>query len=224
LSTAKIRGKKNSYPFVIRFSGFTRLSDGICADNATRFCVASKGLGFIIPSNRKGPMKLVFIDESGYARNWQEEIKEQPFYVIAGICIDARHYRTACQELLFDIDVCVGNLRLDTPLGQGSEVKAKHVAKASGRWHRERAKADQLRDLMLSFPKTCHHGVGFVVVFDLARHLEKYGPVAQSPVHLGMKYLFERLEHYGRSAKSDAYCIYDHDTRRTMTFMRKRCA
>jgi hypothetical protein len=35
---------KHCYPFVIRFSDFTHLSDGICADNSEHFCPSGSGM------------------------------------------------------------------------------------------------------------------------------------------------------------------------------------
>jgi hypothetical protein len=87
------------------------------------------------------------------------------------------------------------------PLGQGSEIKAKHVAKGVG-WWKNNEKRNNFRDLMLSFP-TDTAGAGFAVVVDKKRHLKKYSDKAQNPVALGMTYLFERAEYHCRDNNSD---------------------
>jgi hypothetical protein len=67
--------------------------------------------------------------------------------------------------------------------------------------------------MMLSFPLN-HNGTGFVVVVDKERHRRQYAS-PQNPPELAMQFLFERLQWHLVKISSHAYCIYDHDKRRT---------
>jgi hypothetical protein len=158
-------------------------------------------------------MKLAFIDESGYSRNWIAEIDEQPFCVLSAVCVDAATYPRACTEIRQQFEAL--NLpRFGHPLGKGGEIKARDVARGGGWWQEHDHERNRVRDLMVSFPAR-YNGVGIVVVIDKKRHLDRYGQRSENPVTLSLKYLFERLEWYLRSNNSEAYCVYDHDERRT---------
>jgi hypothetical protein len=158
------------------------------------------------------PMKLLFVDESGFSPNWTRDIEDQPFYVVAGICIDAELYPKACRDLRCKVGL-LDLSGLEFPLGQGSEIKARDVARGTGWWANNNVKRNQFRNLMLGFPQT-NSGVAFVVVIDKARHRNQYA-YPQDPVALGMGYLFERVEWYLRKVNSEGFCVYDHDRRRT---------
>jgi hypothetical protein len=159
-----------------------------------------------------GFMKLLYIDESGFSPAWTRDIEQQPFYVVAAICIDAELYPKACRDLRHEVDSL--NLQgLEFPLGQGSEIKARDVARGAGWWANNDAERNQFRNMMLSFPSQ-NRGVAFVVVIDKARHRDQYAR-PKDPVALGMGFLFERAEWYLREVDSEAFCVYDHDKRRT---------
>ena len=67
---------------------------------------------------------MLFIDESGFSRNWTQDIAQQPFYVLAGVCIDASEYAAACDDLRTKVE-CLNLPGLEFRLGQGSEIKAR---------------------------------------------------------------------------------------------------
>jgi hypothetical protein len=80
-----------------------------------------------------------------------QNIEQQPFYVLAGVCIDANKYAAACD----DIRTKVARLNLpglEFPLGQGSEIKARELANRSGWWRNNERERTRVRDLMLGFP------------------------------------------------------------------------
>lgn len=76
-------------------------------------------------------MKLLFIDESGYSPNWTADIAHQPLYVLSAVCIDASLYPRMCDELRCDTAL-MGLPALAHPLGTGSEIKARAVARGEG--------------------------------------------------------------------------------------------
>ena len=53
---------KDCYPFVIRFSGFTRLSDSTCADNAEHF--------FFAHLVNRSQFRLPLVNRSTKRANW----------------------------------------------------------------------------------------------------------------------------------------------------------
>jgi hypothetical protein len=61
--------------------------------------------------------------------------------------IEASRYRRACRKLRTDFESTVGYPDLNFPLGQGSEIKAKHVAKGVG-WWKNNEKRNNFRDLV----------------------------------------------------------------------------
>ena len=157
-------------------------------------------------------MKLLFIDESGFSRNWTQDIAQQPFYVLAGVCIDASEYAAACDDLRTKVE-CLNLPDLEFRLGQGSEIKARDVARGDGWWGNHNEQRNRFRDLMLGFPAE-YGGAAFITVIDKARHRDQYA-YPEDPVSMAMKYLFERVERYLRETDSHVFCIYDHDTWRT---------
>jgi len=159
-------------------------------------------------------MKLVFLDESGYSFNWLNDIDNQPFYVLSAVAIDAASYGAACAEI--QEAVAAMNLPgVEHPLGKGSEIKARQVTNGQGWWRDHNDERNHFRDLMLDFPRR-FNGTAFLVVIDKARHRNQYVTPAD-PVPMAMQFLFERLEWYLREINDTAYCIHDHDKRRTDT-------
>jgi len=135
-------------------------------------------------------MKLIFVDESGYSPNWTADIVDQPFYVLSAVCIDASLYPRMCDELRRDTAL-MGLPGLAHPLGKGSEIKARAVARGEGWWQQHNDERNRFRDLMLSLP-ACYEGVAFVVAVHKDRHRNQY-VWPEDPVTLAMKFLFERL-------------------------------
>ncbi len=157
-------------------------------------------------------MKLVFFDESGYSFNWLSDLSEQPFYVLSAVAVDAAVYARACKEVQ-ESTAALELPGLKHPLGKGAEIKARQVSGGNGWWRDHESQRNAFRNLMLGFPKQ-YNGAAFLVVIDKARHFSKYAnPI--DPVKIGLQFLFERLEWYLRGIDDNAYCIYDHDKRRT---------
>ena len=69
-------------------------------------------------------MKLIFLDESGFAKNWKESINDQPFHVLGGVLVDSQAYFSASKSLR-DAVMGLGLEKIDHPLGHGFEIKAK---------------------------------------------------------------------------------------------------
>jgi hypothetical protein len=86
------------------------------------------------------------IHPTGYATS-----TNSPFYVVAGVCLDAEIYPQACPDLREDTRL-LEVPGLEFPLGQGSEIKARDVARGTGWWGNNNGERNQFRDLMLTFP------------------------------------------------------------------------
>lgn len=121
-------------------------------------------------------MKLIFLDESGFAKNWKESVNDQPFHVLGGVLIDSQAYFTASKSLR-DAVKGLDLEKVDYPLGHGFEIKAKEIAKGSGWWKSNEGKRNKLRELFLSFPKQ-YGGTSFLVVIDKQRHMSQYATSA----------------------------------------------
>ncbi|HWY78092.1 MAG TPA: DUF3800 domain-containing protein [Verrucomicrobiae bacterium] len=156
-------------------------------------------------------MHLVFFDESGFSPRWTLDIAEQPFYVLAAVCLQATAYADACEDLPREFAFL--GVTLPHPLGKGAEIKARAVAGGEGWWRNHNDERNKFRELMLSFP-TRQTGTAFVVIVDKRAHFQQYA-WPENPVTLAMRFLFERLQWYLSNEQSNAYCVYDHDKRRT---------
>lgn len=151
-------------------------------------------------------MKLIFLDESGFAKNWKESINDQPFHVLGGVLIDSQAYFSASKSLR-DAVMRIGLEKLDHPLGHGFEIKAKEIAKGAGWWKNNEGKRNKLRELMLSFPKQ-YGGTSFLIVIDKQKHINQYafpGP----PHEVAFQYMFERLQWKLMELNDEAVCVYD---------------
>lgn len=151
-------------------------------------------------------MQLIFIDESGYAPNWEESIDEQPFYVLGAVVIPFDNYVTGCQKIRKEIEKL--NLpNADRPLGLGFEIKARNVATGTGWWRRHQDIRDKVKNIMLSFPKE-NNGVAIVVVIDKKAHQERYF-TPENPYHLALRFLLERLQHLLTELNDYGVAIFD---------------
>lgn len=151
-------------------------------------------------------MKLVFLDESGFAKNWKESITDQPFYVLGGVLIDSADYFAASKELrdaVAELDL----EKLPHPLGQGFEIKAKEIAKGAGWWRSNQEKRNSLRELMLGFP-TKYGGTAFLVVIDKQKHLNQYA-FPDPPHELAFQFMFERIQWKLSELTDESICVYD---------------
>lgn len=151
-------------------------------------------------------MRLIFLDESGYSRDWKRQIEEQPFYVLSAVCLPASNVPAAYQRLSAEISKMnlPGQKR---PLGRGFEIKARDIAQGSGWWRNHNEERNKVRDLFLSFPRQ-EGGAAFVVIVDKAAHLEKY-VFPENPYILSFRFMMERLQKYLDDCNDYGYCVYD---------------
>ncbi len=151
-------------------------------------------------------MKLIFLDESGYSKNWIEDRGPQPFHVLAGLAIDADNYIMACERLRQEFNGIEG-LELKHPLGQGLEIKAKDISAGKGWWSTHTEQRNDVRELMLSF-----HEFGgtttFLMVIDKEAHYQKYVS-PDAPDWIAFKFMFERLQWFLKDDDDVALCVYD---------------
>jgi len=151
-------------------------------------------------------MRLIFLDESGYSKNWKEDIETQPFHVLACFQVDADVYINASERLRSQVKN-IGLEKIEHPLGLGFEIKANEIAKGKGWWKHHNDERNALRELMLSFPLECK-GTTFLVVVDKKRHASKY--VFPDPPHeKAFQFMFERLQWFLRDQNDFAVCVYD---------------
>lgn len=151
-------------------------------------------------------MKLIFLDESGSAKNWRESINDQPFHVLGGVMIDSQAYFSAIKSLRD----AVKNLGLENnnlPLGHGFEIKAGEIARGSGWWKNNKEKRNAIREIMLSFPSQ-YGGTSFIVVIDKKKLMDQYAQ-PDEPYKLAFQYMFERLQWKLEELQDNAICVYD---------------
>ncbi len=151
-------------------------------------------------------MKLVFLDESGFSTDWKVDKATQRYFVLAGLVLDPVRYQTHSALLNEE----VGRLGLNKfthPLGRGFEIKAKEILSGNGWWSRHPQQRSKMRDLMLSFAKTCD-GASFVIVIDKEKLQQEYSqPI--DPHKLALRFMFERVQHYLEEVNDTAICVSD---------------
>jgi hypothetical protein len=153
---------------------------------------------------------MVFLDEAGYTPDWKSGIEEQPYYVLSAVSVPVDILPSAYDTVRKEIeDMKLPGQR--TPLGRGFEIKARDVAQGSGWWRDHNEERNQVRDLMLSFPKN-FDGTAFVVIVDKKAHLYKYA-FPEDPYLLALQFIFERLEFFLRDNDDFGYCVYDQNKR-----------
>ena len=155
-------------------------------------------------------MQMIFLDESGYSRDWKKQIDEQPFYVLSAVCLPMSNIPAAYDRLRGEI----GRLDLPgqkRPLGRGFEIKARDIAQGIGWWRAHNDERNQVRDLFLSFPQK-ESGTAFVVVVNKEAHLSQYA-FPENPCLLSFQFIFERIEMYLKDCDEFGYCIYDQNER-----------
>jgi len=154
-------------------------------------------------------MKLIFIDESGYVgSNWnsEENLNQQPFYVISAVSIPIENYISGVKKLREEI----AKLNLpgaNKPLGLGFEIKAKEIATGKGYWGSHNEERNMVRNLMLSFPEE-NCGCTIVVVINKRAHLNRYA-YPENPYRLSFQFLLERIQHYLENLNDVGIIIYD---------------
>lgn len=154
-------------------------------------------------------MHMVFLDESGYSRNWETDIAHQPFYTLSAVCLPAGRL----EALYADVRAKIAGLKLPTvsaPLGRGFEIKAREIVNGSGWWGRHNNERNAVREAMLEAPAR-FEGCVVLVAFDKAEHKRKYVS-PDNPYTLSLQMVFERVGEHLRSIGEHGYCIYDQNT------------
>ena len=151
-------------------------------------------------------MKLIFLDESGYSKNWKNDIEIQPFHVLSAIAIDCDRYAPLSQTLREKIGG-IEDLELDHPLGRGFEIKANEVSKGKGWWKSHNEQRNEVRESMLSFPEK-DNDTAFVVGIDKKKHSNKYA-FPDPPHEIAFQFMFERIQWYLIDQNDVGICIYD---------------
>lgn len=151
-------------------------------------------------------MKLIFLDESGFSKNWINDRVAQPFHVLAALAVDADNYIKACDRLRQEFNG-IDELKLEHPLGQGFEIKAKDVSSGKGWWKTHKAQRNDVRELMLSFPEI-GEATAFLVVINKETHCQKYTS-PEAPDRKAFQFMFERLQWFLKDKDDVALCIYD---------------
>jgi hypothetical protein len=156
-------------------------------------------------------MRVVYFDEAGYTgENWQNGIKDQPFYVLASVAFDINKIRPLYEGLRKRVD----SLHLpecSAPLGLGFEIKAKDIAKGTGWWQDHNDAREAVRQIMLSFPKEYDARITVIVV-NKQKHYDKYS-TPENPYLLSLQFAFERLQLWLDTINEDAICVYDQNKR-----------
>jgi hypothetical protein len=149
-------------------------------------------------------VRLVFIDESGHSKGPKQE-QEQPFYVLAAFIVEAHAYIAAAAPLRDSVKSLYPDL--SSPIGQGSEIKARQIANIIGIWKHKLTQGHKIRDLMLGFPSTCD-GKVCVCVIDKNRYNHKYR-TPTPPYELTLTYTLERVQRYLDEVSDHGLCVYD---------------
>lgn len=107
-------------------------------------------------------MKIIYIDESGYTKNWEENISEQPWYTLSAVIIPANLVGKASTVLKQDVK----KLNIpwqEKPIGEGFEIKAKEISQGKNYWVNNNYERNTIREKMLSFPKR-NNRIAIVVI------------------------------------------------------------
>ncbi len=138
-------------------------------------------------------MFLIFIDESGYAKEWSkpDRIKEQPVHVAAAVAIHSNNM----YQIYSTIREGIRNLSLPytraDALGRGKEIKASSVDRGEGWWGKEENQSarEQVRRLYLDYGDDVTY---FVACVDKGRHKAAYA-IPRDPADLALQFVLERL-------------------------------
>ena len=155
-------------------------------------------------------MQIIFLDESGFSRDWKKQIDGQPFYVLSAVCIPMSSVPPAYDKVRREINE-ISLPGQKKPLGRAFEIKARDIAQGTGWWRDHNDERNRVRDLFLSFPQKAG-GTAFVVVVNKEAHLNKYA-FPDNPYLLSFQFILERIEMYLRDGDDFAYCIYDQNER-----------
>jgi hypothetical protein len=151
-------------------------------------------------------VRLVFVDESGYATNWMTQHDVQPYFALAAVCLPVESYRDCC-GLIRDV---IASLRIpgqEAPLGLGYEIKARDIARGTGWWQDHELERNTVRETMLLAPLK-FEGVAIVVLIDKAAHLRQYA-YPDNPYQLARRFLLERVQGYLLDVDDHGLWVWD---------------
>jgi hypothetical protein len=155
-------------------------------------------------------MYLIFVDECGYRPDWEKEtaIKEQPVYVLAAVAVPSEQVAQLYEAIRNSVD----QLKLPETdaqaLGRREEIKANAVDRGDGFWGKNPSLRDRVRQIYLDQQATTY----FVVCVDKARHLVTY-LIPEDPAHLGLKFLFERIQGFLAETNRSGFVLIDANER-----------
>jgi len=155
-------------------------------------------------------MYVVFVDESGYEKNWSSSkaIQQQPFYVLAGVAMPSDRIA----DIYESIRGIIRGLNLPKTnadmLGKGEEIKASSVDKGDGFWQNNPGLRDGVRKGYLDQQDVTY----FVVCIDKQRHEAQYSS-PYDPTHLAAQFLFERLQGFLSEKQTSAFVLIDANKR-----------
>ena len=151
-------------------------------------------------------MRIAYIDECGFALNWQESIKDQPFYVLAAALFDM----VRVQEMFSSLQAEIERIRLKEisgTLGRGMEIKARDVDAGSGYWSLHPEHRAKVRKIMLSAPAK-YGGTVFIVIINKQLHFEQY-VTPEDPSLLALQFLLERIQIPLQREDDRVICVCD---------------
>lgn len=154
-------------------------------------------------------MEHIFIDECGFARNWTTQLDEQPYYVLAAVCIRGSRLPDAYNDLQRRISD-LGLPFSDAALGRGFEIPAKDVDRGRGYWDENPEDRCAVRDIMLG-SLAPYAGTYLVMVVDKKNLWERYES-SRDPYRLALQFLFERLQTLLEERETYGLCIYDENS------------
>lgn len=153
-------------------------------------------------------MKLIYLDESGHAYNWQKDCQKQPFYVLSAIACDISEYSKKCDCQRKELKKFKKEETNDPEHGKGYETKSKEIFTNQGWWKNHSEERTEFINCMLNFAEKA-----WVVIIDKAKLSEQYrDPI--DPFELSLTFMFERMESYLKENNDYAICIYDQTFRK----------
>ncbi|MBT9260253.1 MAG: DUF3800 domain-containing protein [Clostridiales bacterium] len=155
-------------------------------------------------------MYLIFVDESGYVKNWDSDtsIHEQPFYILSAVAIPT----TQIDSVYTRIRQRIKELHLPhtsaDQLGHGEEIKAKSIDKGEGHWGKDPELRTRVRDSYLNQEEATY----FLVCVDKSRHKKNYSS-PEDPSRLASRFLFERLQGFLEEQNAQGFVLVDKNKR-----------
>lgn len=155
-------------------------------------------------------MYLIFVDESGYDKNWDSDNKilEQPFYILSAVAIPTTKIDIVYTQIRQSIqELPLPHTNADR-FGHGEEIKASSVDRGEDFWK----KNPELRDRVRKSYLDQQDAIYFLVCIDKQRHKARY-PSPEDPSRLASRFLFERLQGFLREQVAQGFVLIDANKR-----------